>query len=183
MFYPRYIAAYDGNLSVVQHLLRFQAAADKATEDGRTPLIIAAGDPERKALGWGKPDRIPYGGWLLRNPKHQLKVRWFLHPMILLGLNNHPFGDAGFRNHPQYVRENTRKNVGKMIDRMHNRCQRECQNRCQIECKNIYNYISTYICRLYFQMVWQKLCQKLCQNSVLGWGPLGESICFWPTKN
>ena len=106
MFSPRYIAAYDGNLSVVQHLLRFQAAADKATEDGRTPLIIAAGDLERKALGWGKPDKTPehHCGWWLRNPNHQLKVRWFLQPIILVGLKNHPFGDAGFRNHPQYVR-------------------------------------------------------------------------------
>jgi hypothetical protein len=34
----------------------------------------------------------------LGNPKKkQLKVWWFLHPMILLGLKNHPFGDAGFR--------------------------------------------------------------------------------------
>lgn len=48
---PRYIAAYDGNTAVVQHLLRFGASSDKATEDGRTPLIIAAGDLAQRLGG------------------------------------------------------------------------------------------------------------------------------------
>ena len=36
-----------------------------------------------------------------RNPNHQLIGGE--NPMILFGLKNHPAGDAGFRNHPQYV--------------------------------------------------------------------------------
>eukprot|EP00438_Fugacium_kawagutii_P032256 Skav209887 [mRNA] locus=scaffold2642:242637:247068:- [translate_table: standard] len=58
-----YIAAYDGNAAVVQHLLRFGASSDKATEDGRTPLIIAAGTCNR--LPSGRRSVFP---WIPRAP-------------------------------------------------------------------------------------------------------------------
>ena len=70
-----------------------------------------------KKLDWANPNALhahsslkwenrhlmsqSYGGWL-RNPNHQLigGLSMFI-PLLCLGFN-HPFGGAGFRNHPQY---------------------------------------------------------------------------------